>query len=83
MKILQRKEYLLIKTKLLREELFMSSDSSGNQFIYKATSYAEEKHLIKKDSHIVVGVSGGADSVCLFLLLMNCRLTVCQLKIVW
>ena len=71
MKILQRKEYLLIKTKLLREELFMSSDSSGNQFIYKATSYAEEKHLIKKDSHIVVGVSGGADSVCLFLLLMN------------
>lgn len=37
--------------------------------IEKAASYIQQKHMIEKGDHVIAGVSGGADSVCLFLLL--------------
>ncbi|MFP3155916.1 tRNA lysidine(34) synthetase TilS [Lachnospiraceae bacterium ZAX-1] len=35
----------------------------------KVLSFVEQYHMIEQNDHIVVGVSGGADSVCLLLLL--------------
>lgn len=37
----------------------------------KVTAYIEENQLIKKRDRIVLGVSGGADSVCLFSVLLE------------
>ena len=49
----------------------MSESTSYASFINKVTAYAEKHQLIKKESHIVVGLSGGVDSVCLFFVCMN------------
>ena len=37
----------------------------------KVITYIEENELIQKKDRIVVGVSGGADSVCLFSVLLE------------
>ncbi len=37
--------------------------------IEKVLSFAKEYHMIERGSHILIGVSGGADSVCLLLVL--------------
>jgi tRNA(Ile)-lysidine synthase len=39
----------------------------------KVFKYIREKGLIKKNDHIIAGVSGGADSVCLLLLLIEMK----------
>ena len=49
----------------------MSESTSYASFINKVTAYAEKHQLIKKESHIVVGLSGGVDSICLFFVCMN------------
>ena len=35
----------------------------------KVFSYIEEQHMIETGSHVLLGISGGADSVCLLFLL--------------
>ena len=37
----------------------------------KVSNYIEQKQLIERKDKIVVGVSGGADSVCLFRILLE------------
>lgn len=39
--------------------------------LYKVIAYVKENQLIEKKDRIVVGVSGGADSVCLFSVLLE------------
>lgn len=39
--------------------------------LYKVIAYVEENQLIQKKDRIVIGVSGGADSVCLFCVLLE------------
>lgn len=41
--------------------------------VEKIASFMEENHMVKKGDHIIAGVSGGADSVCLFLVLMKLK----------
>lgn len=41
--------------------------------IEKVAAYMEQHHMIEAGDHICVGVSGGADSVCLFLILASLR----------
>ena len=41
--------------------------------IDKVLQYVEEHHMIEKGDCIVAGVSGGADSVCLLLMLLEFR----------
>ena len=37
----------------------------------KVFSFLEEHHMIQAGDHVVAGVSGGADSVCLFFVLLE------------
>lgn len=39
----------------------------------KVRKFIEEFHMIEKNDHVIAGVSGGADSVCLLLLLSKLR----------
>ena len=41
--------------------------------LQKIESYMRESHMIEKGGHVVAGVSGGADSVCLFRVLYALR----------
>lgn len=41
--------------------------------IAKVTAYMRKHHMINSGDHICIGVSGGADSVCLFLILEKLR----------
>ena len=43
--------------------------NDGNVIEKKVFTYMEEHRMLKAHDRVVVGVSGGADSVCLFLLL--------------
>ena len=38
--------------------------------IKKVTEFCRQKELLRKGDRVVLGLSGGADSVCLFLILM-------------
>jgi len=40
---------------------------------YKVTQYIKKQHMLKPGDHIVVGLSGGADSVCLLLVLVELK----------
>mgnify|MGYP000022768044 CR=1 FL=1 len=44
--------------------------------INKITAYIKQHHMIQKGEHVCVGVSGGADSVCLFRVLEELRHTM-------
>lgn len=41
--------------------------------VEKVAAYMEQHHMVKKGDHISAGISGGADSVCLFLVLERLR----------
>ena len=42
-------------------------------FRYKVMQYIEKQHMLKPADQVVIGLSGGADSVCLLLLLVQLR----------
>ena len=44
--------------------------------IQKVLSFVEQHHMIDRGDHILAGVSGGADSVCLLLILVRLRETL-------
>lgn len=46
------------------------------KFLKKVSDYIEANNMIKKGDNIIVGVSGGGDSVCLFLILKELSLKV-------
>ena len=37
----------------------------------KVMHYLKQHHMIEENDHVIAGVSGGADSVCLFLVLIK------------
>ena len=39
--------------------------------LQKITAYALQEHMLAEGDHIVAGISGGADSVCLFYVLLE------------
>ena len=39
----------------------------------KVLSYLEEYKMVSENDHVIAGVSGGADSVCLFRVLLELR----------
>lgn len=39
----------------------------------KVNAYIQKYHMLEKGEKIVIGVSGGADSVCLLFLLLSLR----------
>ena len=39
----------------------------------KVRAYIEKQHMILAEDHIIAGISGGADSVCLFFVLLDLR----------
>ena len=39
----------------------------------KVRAYMEKQHMISAEDHIIAGISGGADSVCLFFVLLDLR----------
>ena len=41
--------------------------------ISRIASYIKANHMVQPGDHVCVGVSGGADSVCLFLVLEELR----------
>ena len=41
--------------------------------VEKAAAYIKRHHMIEQGDHVIVGVSGGADSVCLFFILKELR----------
>lgn len=43
------------------------------EFLDKVENYILEENMIKKGDRIVIGLSGGADSVCLFSVLLNLK----------
>ncbi len=43
------------------------------EILQKIESYIKEYHMIEAGSHVIAGVSGGADSVCLLLALLKLR----------
>ncbi len=45
--------------------------STKKQIEEKVFSFMEEHHMLKPDDRVVVGVSGGADSVCLLFVLLQ------------
>ena len=54
--------------------------------IQQVLSFVQQHHMIEKGQHILVGVSGGADSVCLLLVLKklqeyyDCQITVVHVE---
>lgn len=42
----------------------------------KMKSYVEEWHMLKEEDRVVVGVSGGADSICLLFVLLELKKTI-------
>lgn len=40
-------------------------------FVERIRAYIKEKELIKENDHVIIGLSGGADSVCLLLVLKS------------
>ena len=44
-----------------------------SEMIQKVLDHIEEYHMLEKGDHVLVGVSGGADSVCLLLVLRELR----------
>ena len=39
----------------------------------KVRAYVQEYHMLEKGDKVVVGVSGGADSICLLFMLMELK----------
>ena len=39
--------------------------------LQKVFAYIEQHHMIESDDHVIAGISGGADSVCLFFVLLE------------
>ena len=50
-----------------------SNERGLKGMIQKILAFIEEYHMLEHDDHVVAGVSGGADSVCLLLVLLELR----------
>ena len=46
------------------------------EFMDKVKKFIKEKKLINSGEHIIVGVSGGADSVCLLRILYSMKMCI-------
>ncbi len=55
------------------EEVNSGGPQTGRRLEEKVKAYILEKGMIREGDHVVAGVSGGADSVCLLLLLCRFR----------
>ena len=56
---------------LVRYDVSMMTKKQGIQ--KKVIEYIKKHELIQEEERVVLGLSGGADSVCLLLMLLACK----------
>lgn len=57
----------------MRPDIKKRDYNRGRQLEEKVAAYIEKNHMIKAGDKILTGLSGGADSVCLFYMLLSLR----------